>query len=368
MLDPRIEKLASIVVDYSTRVKKDDAVLIQFSGAAPLPLARAIYRRCLRRGAKLVDVRCQFPEINRDFYDCASQAQLSSFPQHELSFMKKVDVFIGIRGEENAKTLASVDSQRLLSRTKVMRPIQDYRVKHTRWVVMIYPTPAMAQDADMSLDEFEDFVFGACLRDWAGISAAMAKLEKRLTRAKQVRIKASDTDLRFAKKGIPAIKCDGQLNMPDGEVFTAPEKTSVEGFIQYNATSRNLGRDFNNVRLEFSKGRIIKASCSGGSEAQKALDAIFNTDEGARYIGEFAIGVNQGIQRAIKSTLFDEKIGGSIHLTPGQCYDEAPNGNKSAIHWDLVKILNGDGELYLDGELIQQNGKFITADLKPLNK
>jgi len=365
MKDARIERLAGILVDYSTKVKRDDMVQLAVSGPAPLPLAKAIYTLCLKRGAAHVDVQCNFPEIRRAFFDHASPKQLEYFPKHELGFMKKVDVFIAIRGDENSKTLASVESKRIATRNKVLRPIQDWRVKHTRWCVLIYPTQGMAQDAGMSYDEFEDFVYGACLRDWRKMSANLTNLQKLMTKTKEVRVVASDTDIRLTKKGIPAIKCDGTRNMPDGEVFTAPNKTSVEGYIQYNTPSLYQGREFNNVRLEFKRGRIVAATCDKG---QEALDVIFNTDAGARYVGEFSLGVNQGIQRAIKSILFDEKIGGSIHLTPGACYDECSNGNKSAVHWDLVKILRGDGEIYFDDRLVQKEGRFVLPELKALNR
>jgi aminopeptidase len=365
MKDPRIEKLAKILVDYSTSVKKGDVVQIMITGAAPLPLAVAVHGLCLERGAAHVDVQCSFPEIQRSFYDHASAAQLAHFPKHELDFMKKVDVYIAIRGGENSKIFASVPAGTMTARQKVMRPIQDWRVRRTRWCVLIYPTEGMAQDAGMSFDEFEDFVYGACLIDWKRMSGNMAKLQRLMSKTKEVRIVASDTDLRFTKAGIPAVKCDGTRNMPDGEVYTAPARTSVEGHIQYNTPSQYQGREFNKVRLAFKHGKIVEATCDTDNEA---IEAIFNTDEGARSIGEFSLGVNQGIQRPIKSILFDEKIGGSIHFTPGAAYDECDNGNRSAIHWDLVKILKGDGEIYFDGKLIQKDGRFVLPELKPLNK
>ena len=365
MKDPRIEQLASVLVDYSAGVKKDDVVLIQFTGPRPLPLVTEIHRQCLKRGAKHVEVECVFPEVQRSLYDNGSPEQLAYFPNHDLVFMKKVNVFFSIRGGENSRIYSSVPAATMAARNKVLRPITDWRVRHTRWCVLIYPTEGMAQDADMSLDEFEGFVYGACLRDWASISKTMDKLEKLMTKTREVRIVASDTDLRFTKKGIRAVKCDGKMNMPDGEVFTAPEKKSVEGYIRYNTVSPYQGHEYGNVRLEFSKGRIVGASCESGDS--EALEAIFNTDAGARYVGEFAIGVNQGIQRPVKSILFDEKIGGSIHFTPGSTYDECDNGNRSAVHWDLVKILRGDGEIWFDGKLIQKDGEFVLPELKPLN-
>lgn len=365
MKDPRLKKLARVLVEYSTRVKRDDVVQIRMSGAAPLPLATEIQALCLQKGARLVDVQCEFPEIQRSFLDHASPRQIDHFPKHELDFMKKVDVYISIRGGENSKAFATVPPNVMSRRQKVLRPITDWRVGHTRWVVLIYPTEGMAQDAEMSLPEFEDFVFGACLRDWKKMSANQTRLRKRMAKAKEIRVTASDTDIRFTKKGLPAIKCDGVRNMPDGEVFTAPEKTSVEGHIVYNTPSLYQGREYKNVRLVFRKGRIVEAACDGDDAA---LETIFDTDPGARYAGEFSLGLNRGIRRPIKSILFDEKIGGSIHLTPGAAYEDCDNGNRSAVHWDLVKILTGDGEIRFDGELIQKNGRFVPEDLKPLNR
>jgi aminopeptidase len=252
----------------------------------------------------------------------------------------------------------------MIAHSKVMRPIADWRVKHTRWVITRYPTHGGAQEAKMSLEEFEDYLFAACCIDWNAESLKQDRLKTLMDRTEQVRIVASDTDLFFSIKGMPGIKCDGRFNIPDGEVFTAPVRDSVEGFITYNCPTVYQGKEFNNVRLEFRQGRIVAATSPGNDDA---LNRILDTDEGARFIGEFAIGVNPGITEPMRNILFDEKIFGSIHFTPGQCYDECDNGNQSAVHWDMVKLLRGDGEIWFDETLILKDGRFVHPDLQSLN-
>jgi aminopeptidase len=362
--DPRISQLAQVLVNYSTRVKKGDVVFITASGFEAEPLVKELYVLCLSKGAKYVEYDFTLPDINRRFYDIATKAQISWFPQHKLDFMKQVDVFIAISAADNSMTLANADQSNMIAYSKLLRPIQDWRVKNTRWVVTRYPTHGGAQEAKMSLEEYEDYVFSACCIDWVAESRKQEKLKKLMDKTDKVAIKASDTDLSFSIGGLPGIKCDGRFNIPDGEVFTAPVKDSVEGYITYNCPTIYQGKEFNNIRLDFSKGKIVKACCNGMNDE---LNGILDTDEGARYIGEFAIGVNPGIRRPMRNILFDEKISGSIHFTPGQCYDECDNGNKSAVHWDMVKLLSGDGEIWFDDKLIQKNGRFVDKELYCLN-
>jgi aminopeptidase len=216
----------------------------------------------------------------------------------------------------------------------------------------------------MSLEEYEEYLFAACCIDWKAESRKQEKLKRLMDKADMVRIKASDTDLSFSISGLEGIKCDGRFNIPDGEVFTAPVRDSVEGHITYNCPTIYQGKEFNGIRLEFAKGRIVKASAPSMDEE---LNRILDTDDGARYIGEFAIGVNPNIREPMRNILFDEKIFGSIHFTPGQCYDECDNGNRSAVHWDMVKLLKGDGEIWFDDVLIQKDGLFMHKDLISLN-
>lgn len=365
MSDPRVEKLADILVDYSVQVKKGDVVIIDFSGTRPMPLVEAIYARCLKRGARAVEYNFSSDELTRIFYDLAQGEQLSYFPAHRLLAMQKATVYIGINGMENTQYFANAPLSKQVRRQKVLRPIINRRVDFTRWVITRYPVTGLAQDAKMSLPEFEDLYFKACNIDWPGFSKRITRLWKLLGRSQDVRIQASDTDLRFSVKGIPAVKSEGLRNMPDGEVFTAPVKDSVEGYITYNTPSLYHGKEFDGVRFEFKKGKIVKASAKVGP--QKELNKILDSDKGSRYIGEFSFGLNRNITRPIKNILFDEKIMGSFHFTPGQAYKVADNGNRSSVHWDLVKILRGDGAVYLDGKLIQKDGKFVTSALKSLN-
>jgi aminopeptidase len=224
----------------------------------------------------------------------------------------------------------------------------------------------MAQLAGMATDEFEEFYFKVCNLDYSKMSVAMDSLVKFMEKTDKVKITGKDTDLSFSIKGLPAIKCDGKLNIPDGEVFSAPIKDSVNGVISYNSPAVYQGATFENISLEFKAGKIVKATANDTERINK----IFDTDEGARFVGEFAIGVNPFIEKPMKDTLFDEKIKGSLHFTPGSCYDECNNGNKSAIHWDLVFIQRpeyGGGEIWFDDQLIRKDGIFVVDELKCLN-
>jgi len=364
MKDPRITQFAEILVDYSTRVKKGDVVLINAAGFEALPLVKELYSLCLERGAAYVEYVFSVAEIDRNFYNLANKRQLSYFPQHKLDFYKALTVYIGIAAGNNSMVMANARQEAMAAYQKLTKPLVDQRVRHTRWVVTRYPTHAAAQEARMSLDEYEDYLFSACCIDWNAESKKQAKLKKLMDKTKEVRIVAPDTDLTFSIEGLPGIKCDGRLNMPDGEVFSAPVRDSVQGYITYNCPSIYHGKEFNRVRFEFKDGRIVKADAEAGMGG--ALNKILDTDEGARYIGEFSLGINPGIRRPMRNILFDEKIFGSIHFTPGQAYDECDNGNRSAVHWDLVRILT-DGEIRFDGVLIQKQGVFVHKDLLELN-
>lgn len=364
MNDPRIRQFAEVLVDYSTRVKKGDVVLISAAGLEAMPLVKELYALCLARGARYVEYSFSVPEIDRNFYDSANKQQLNHFPQHKLDFYKMLTVYIGISAGNNSMVMANARQDAIVAYQKLTKPLVDQRVKHTRWVVTRYPTHAAAQEARMSLDEYEDYLFSACCIDWKAESRKQDKLKKLMDATRQVRIVAPDTDLRFSIEGLPGIKCDGRLNMPDGEVFSAPVRNSVQGYITYNCPSIYQGKEYNGVRFEFKDGRIVEASA--GSDMTSSLNRILDTDEGARYIGEFAIGVNPGIRQPMRNILFDEKIFGSIHFTPGQAYDECDNGNRSAVHWDLVRILS-DGEIWFDDVLIQKNGRFVHRNLLELN-
>ncbi len=282
--------------------------------------------------------------------------------------MREMDAYIAIRGGENSYETADVPPEKMAFYMQHYgKPVHsEIRVPKTRWVVLRYPTPSMAQLAETSTEAFENHYFDVCNLDYSKMSHAMDALVSRMERTDQVHITGPGTDLTFSIKGMPAIKCDGKLNIPDGEVFSAPVKNSVNGTLTYNTPSLYQGNVFENTRLVFENGKIVQATSSDTARS----NAIFDTDPGARYVGEFALGVNPFITRAIKDTLFDEKIAGSFHFTPGACYDTCPNGNKSAIHWDLVCIQTpeyGGGEISFDGELIRKDGLFVAEDLTCLN-
>lgn len=365
MKDPRIIQLAEILVDYSTQVTKGDVVLINAVGFESLPLVKELYALCLKRGASYVEYGFANPEIDRQFYNLANKQQLDHFPQHKLDFYKQLTVYIGIAAGENSMVMANARQQAVVAYQKLTKPLIDQRVKHTRWCVTRYPTHAAAQEAKMSLEEYEDFHFAACCVDWKQVSKKQEKLKKLIDATKMVRLVAPDTDIQFSIDGLPGIKCDGRYNMPDGEVFTAPVRDSIQGHITYNCPSIYQGKEYNNVHFEFKDGKIITATADGVG-MNVSLNQILDTDPGARYVGEFALGINPGIRQPMRNILFDEKIFGSIHLTPGQAYDDCDNGNRSAVHWDLVRIM-ADGEIWFDDHLIQKNGRFVHKALLELN-
>ena len=280
--------------------------------------------------------------------------------------MKGMDAYIAVRAGDNTSELSDVPSDKLNMYYKLTSPTLDYRVNKTKWVVLRYPNPSMAQLANKSQEAFEDFYFDVCTLDYKKMSKAMDPLVDLMNRTDKVHIKGPGTDLKFSIKGIPAIKCDGLRNIPDGEVYTAPVRESMNGTISYNTFSEEQGFTYENIKFEIKNGKIIKATANDTDR----INALLDTDEGARYFGEFAIGVNPYVLTPMKDTLFDEKICGSFHLTPGKCYEDAYNGNHSAIHWDLVMIQRqefGGGEIYFDDVLIRKDGLFVIDELKGLN-
>jgi len=367
MHDPRIEKLADILVNYSTRLADGEKVLIDLVGIET-PLARQLVKKAYAVGA-LPFVNARSNEVFREILLGCTEGQVKLMAAHALQQMKDMDAYIGIRAGENTNELADVpeEKMRLLSAHYTKPVHMEQRVPHTKWCVLRYPNYSMAQQAGMSTEAFEDFYFQVCCLDYAAMSRAMDALVARMERADRVRIIGEGTDLEFSIKGIPAVKCAGEMNIPDGEVFTAPVRDSVNGVITYNTPSQYQGFTFERICLECRDGRIVRASANDTERINKILDI----DAGARYFGEFAFGVNPYILKPMKDTLFDEKISGSIHLTPGACYDDAPNGNTSAIHWDLVCIQRpefGGGEIRFDGEVIRKDGAFVPEDLQALDR
>ena len=280
--------------------------------------------------------------------------------------MKKMRAYIAFRGGANITESADVPQEKVKLLSRKMKPVLDWRVKKTKWCVLRWPSPSMAQLAGMSTEAFEDFYFRVCTLDYRRMQPGMKALAKLMMKTDNVRIKGPGTDLRFSIRGMRALPCGGEHNIPDGEVFTAPLKTSVEGRISYNAPTIYQGIAFDNVRLAFKEGRIVEATSSN----TKKLNHILDSDTGARFIGEFAIGFNPHVLSPMRDILFDEKIAGSFHFTPGQCYEETENGNRSQVHWDLVCIQRrdwGGGEIWFDGKLIRKDGLFVPKPLQALN-
>jgi len=369
MKDLRIDELANKLVNYSCRVEKGENVLIKVVGDdTEKHLVMSLIKEIYKAGGSPF-VWNYNPEIHREILKSCNEEQLKTMARHDLAMMKDMQAYIGIWGGRNCSENSSVNTDKIkLYDALYGDPVHmNQRVKHTKWVVLRYPTPSMAQQASMSTDEFEDFYFKVCNLDYSKMSKAMDSLVDYMNKTDKVRIVGVDTDLEFSIKDIPAIKCAGEINIPDGEVFTAPVKDSVNGKIRYNTPSLyDDGFTYENVYFEFKNGKIIKATSNDDTRINNILDS----DEGARFIGEFAIGVNPYIYDPMKDTLFDEKIMGSFHLTPGACYDEASNGNKSSVHWDLVSIQTpkyGGGEIYFDDKLIRVDGVFVVDELKPLN-
>ena len=366
MKDPRMTQLAHNLVTYSCKVQKGERVLIECTGVPEEFTAELVTEVYKAGGIPLVHLKS--PRVDRAMAMGYTKEQLDLMAKYDSLRMKDCQAYIGVRAGDNSLESSDVPGEKMTLYGKHYgQPVHSQiRVPQTKWVVLRYPVPSFAQQAGMSTEAFEDHYFNVCNLDYAKMSRAMDHLVDRLQKTDKVRIVGKGTDLSFSILGQPAIKCAGQVNIPDGEVFSAPLRTSVNGVVTYNTPSLYHGRTFENVRLVFKDGKIIE---SGGNDPD-GIKEIFDTDEGARYVGEFAIGVNPYITEAIKDTLFDEKIAGSFHFTPGNCYDECPNGNKSAIHWDLVCIQTpeyGGGEMYFDGELVRKDGLFVAEDLKCLN-
>lgn len=366
-MDSRIKILAKNIVNYSCSLKKGEKVLINCNGTAPIPLVKAIIKEVYNVGAyPFVEIRTN--SVERELLMGMTKEQAEIEAKYACEKMKGMDAFIGVRGEENGAELYDVPSEKLEINNKYYQhPVHhEIRVPHTKWVVMRYPCASMAQSAGMSMEAFEDYYFNVCNLDYSKMSKAMDSLVELMNKTDKVRITGKNTDISFSIKNIPAIKCAGECNIPDGEVYTAPVKDSINGVITYNTPSEYDGFTFENVSLTFENGKIVKATANDTERVNK----VFDTDDGARYVGEFAIGVNPYITKPMNNILFDEKIMGSIHFTPGNCYDDAPNGNKSAIHWDLVFIQTpeyGGGEIYFDDVLIRKDGRFVIESLECLN-
>ncbi len=356
MSDARVKRLAKILVNHSVKVRRGDTVLIAASSEAAKPLLLEVFREVLDRGGHPI-TNISFEETQNIFYIHAGEPQLNHFPNIKMHEAKNIDCIISIRATLNKKSLATIDPKKISKRMKILKPISEEIVNNKRWVICNFPTHSLAQEADMSLEEYEDFLYGATNIDWDRVKKKEERLKKALDRASTVRIAGRETDLSLSIKGRKAIACFGERNMPDGEVFLSPVEDSAEGFIYYDTPAIYLGKEVLGIRLKFKAGRVVDASAE---KNEAFLHAMLSTDKGARYLGELGIGFNYGIKKFSKDILFDEKIGGTVHLALGRSYESSGGKNISAIHWDLIKDLRHGGVIYLDERPIQKNGRFLS--------
>lgn len=366
MIDLRMSLLARNLVNYSVAAKKGDKVLIEATDV-PTEFVGELIKEVYAAGAYPF-VETYKGKVNASLQSGTSEEHCRLLAKYAKFRMEDMDCYIGVRGNENAYDMSGVpaDKKDIYQRLYSYPVHHEIRVNKTRWVVLRWPNDSMAQLSGEPTDTFEDFYFNVCCMDYAKMDKAMDALKALMDRTDKVRLVAKDTDLTFSIKGIGAVKCSGHMNIPDGEVYSAPVKDSVNGKITYNVPSIENGVKFENVSLTFENGKIVKAD---GNFPDK-INAIFDTDAGARYVGEFAIGVNPYITKAMGDILFDEKISGSIHFTPGCCYEDANNGNQSAVHWDLVLVMTpefGGGEIWFDDVLVRKDGLFVLPELECLN-
>ena len=366
MIDARITRLAETLIHYSCDLQPGEKILIE-AVDVPDELTCELVRIAHAAGAH-PNVFLKSKQVMRQLLLGATEEQLEAMACSEETMMERMDAYIGVRGSTNVSELSDVppDAMNMFERLIWKRVHSDIRVAKTKWCVLRWPTPSMAQLAGMSTEAFEDFYFDVCTMNYERMSRAMVPLLELVEATDRVRIVAPDTDLEFSIAGIDAQPCDGKRNIPDGEVYTAPVRDSINGMIQYNTPTLYQGHSHHDVFFRFEDGKIIEAR----SNNTEHLNQVLDSDEGARYIGEFAIGFNPYIREPMRDILFDEKIAGSVHLTPGNAYDVAFNGNRSQVHWDLVLIQRpeyGGGELWFDDVLIRRDGMFVLPELEGLN-
>ncbi|WP_428304465.1 aminopeptidase [Lacipirellula sp.] len=368
MHDPRIDKLANLLLDHSCRIQPGERVVIEAFDLPEMNLVCALVEGAAERGA-IPLVTTKSNKVLRSLYRTATKESMEAAAKFEKDRMDSAQAYIGIRGAANSSQQADVPQERMDLYQKYWWHAvhSEIRVPKTKWVVLRYPTDSFAQAANMSSSAFEDFYFNVCTTDYVAMQEAQLPLKKRMEAADRVKITAPGTELEFSIKDIPVIPCFGERNIPDGEVFTAPVRDSINGVIRFNTQSRYQGTVFSDITFEFKNGKIVKATANN----TERINAVLDSDEGARYCGEWSLGTNNRVRHPMLDTLFDEKIGGSFHLTPGNAYDIADNGNRSRIHWDLVLIQRedyGGGEIWFDGELLRKDGRFVPADLQGLNE
>ncbi len=375
MIDARWQRLADVLVHHSVRVQPGERVLIEAFDMPPEFVALLARTIAQAGGIPIVDIKSSL--VLRALYQDATESQIRFVAALERERMEQVQGYIGLRGTPNFAEMSDVPLEKMkLVRQLWWTPVhQEVRVPKTKWVVLRWPTVGMAQAANMSTEAFEEFYFRVCTLDYARMERAVQPLVELMQHTREVHIKGPGTDLRFSIEGIGVVPCYGLRNIPDGECFTCPVRDSVEGEIAINTNSVYEGTLYRDIRLRLHRGKIVEATCADDGERPGAgnprkLNAILDTDEGARYIGEWSLGFNPHVLYPMNDTLFDEKIAGSFHFTPGNAYQEADNGNRSSVHWDLVVIQRpeyGGGEIYFDGQLVRKQGLFTLPELQALN-
>jgi aminopeptidase len=366
MKDPRIEKYAEVLLKYCIKLKKDQLLSIRGTPLAT-PLIKELYRQALLMGAHPY-TRIIVEGLMEIYFKHSSEKQLKFITPLQKYEVEKTDALVSIMSSFNTKELSNIDPKKQAIAQKSAAPLMKKFMtraakKEFFWVGCLYPTAAAAQDAGMSLSDYENFVFAACRLDrkdpvaeWKKLSKYNARLIRYLSRRKEIRIVAPDTDLTYNVAGRKWINCDGDNNFPDGEVFTAPHEKSANGHIRFTFPAVYQGREVEDVRIEFKNGKAVKATAARG---ENYLNTMLDMDRGARYVGELAIGTNFGIREFTRNILFDEKIGGTVHMALGKAYPDSGGKNESGLHWDMICDMRKDGKLYADGELFFKNGKFL---------
>jgi aminopeptidase len=365
MRDERNELLSAQLISYCLDLQSGERLMVDVGGSEALELAKVVIRQATAAGA-VPFWHYNDPSLQRQWIGHATEDQYEAFTNLHLRLLDECEAWLMLRAEDNPFDLADLHPEQLkMYQTRYVEPILERRqMRGVKWCLLRYPSNSVAQLSEMSREAYADLYYDVCCLDYASMSAAMDPLVELFERTDMVHIVGPGTDLTFSIKGIPCMKWDGRSNLPDGELMTAPIRDSVNGVIAYNTPGLYQGTVFHGIRFEVENGRIVDASCRGDDER---LNGILDMDQGARYFGEFALGLNPFILHPNRDVLFTEKIAGSFHLTPGNCYEEASNGNHSAIHWDLVQIQRedyGGGEIYFDGELLRKDGVFVDEELE----
>ena len=354
-IDLRTQQLAKLIVDYSVFVKKGEKVII--SGAEEArDFVVALYKEVILKGAHPI-LRFRPSGLAGFFYRYANKEQLEKFPDEIDYIVKNANKYIGISTETNTRELTSCDSKKITAREKVVHPISDYVVNEKPKIYRCtvgFPCMALAQEAEMDLTDYENFLYSACLQDWKEIGKKINKIADKFRNARKVWLKGEGVDLKFEIHGNKLVIDDGKENMPGGEIFMAPVRESLNGWIKFEYPAIKGGKEVSGIFLKFENGKVIESKADKNEDFLKQMLA---TDENSSYVGEFGIGMNPKINKFTKDLLFDEKIGGTIHLALGMAYKENGGGNDSAIHWDIVKDMK-KAKIILDGKVVQDKGKW----------